>query len=160
MIVYHGSISEVRAPLVNLGRQNLDFGQGFYVTDLKEQAVRWATRMSRRKLSPAILNIYDLDIESAKSRYRYLRFEAYNKNWLDFIVASRKGRMPWKFYDIVEGGVANDNVIDTVEDYMRGRMSAEAALAELSKHQPNNQICLLNQEVINEYLVFSESSKI
>ncbi len=160
MIVYHGSISEVRAPLVNLGRQNLDFGQGFYVTDLKEQAVRWATRMSRRKLSPAILNIYDLDIESAKSRYRYLRFEAYNKNWLDFIVASRKGRMPWKSYDIVEGGVANDNVIDTVEDYMRGRMSAEAALAELSKHQPNNQICLLNQEVINEYLVFSESSKI
>lgn len=160
MIVYHGSISEVRTPLVSLGRKNLDFGQGFYVTDHKKQAISWANRMSRRKLAPAILNIYDLDFESAKLKFRYLRFEAYNKSWLDFIVASRMGRKPWKFYDIVEGGVANDNVIDTVEDYIRGRMSAEAALAELSKHQPNNQICLLSQEAINTHLVFLESSKL
>lgn len=27
-------------------------------------------------------------------------------------------------------------------------------LEELSKHQPNNQICLLSQQVIDEYLIF------
>ena len=34
--VYHGSVVEVRKPLVALGRSNLDFGKGFYLTDLEE----------------------------------------------------------------------------------------------------------------------------
>ena len=62
-------------------------------------------------------------------------------------------------YDVIEGGVANDRVIDTVEDYMRGRMSAERALEERSKHQPNNQICVLHQEVIDKHLHFIQSIK-
>ena len=155
--VYHGSIVEVRSPLVLLGRPNLDFGQGFYVTDILLQAERWARRMGTRRLSPLIINIYELDIDAVKEGFRYLQFGAYDKPWLDFIVGNRKGRMLWKNYDIVEGGVANDNVIDTVEDYMRGRMSAEAALVELSKHRPNNQMCILNQEIIDRHLHFVKS---
>lgn len=156
--VYHGSAIEVSKPLVALSRPNLDFGQGFYVTDLLQQAVRWAERVATRRLTKPVLNIYEFDMDAAKKEYRYLKFEAYNKAWLDFIVANRKGKMLWKNYDVVEGGVANDNVIDTVEDYMRGRMSAEAALVELSKHQPNNQFCILNQEIIDRCLRFVEST--
>ncbi len=160
MKVFHGSILQVDKPLVALSRPNLDFGQGFYLTDIKKQAVRWANRMAVRKMAKPILNVYDFDIESVKEGYCYLQFEAYNKAWLDFIVGNRKGKMLWKSYDVVEGGVANDNVIDTVEDYIRGRMSAEAALVELSKHQPNNQICILKQEIIDKYLFFSQSIEI
>ncbi len=158
--VYHGSIVEVVCPLVALGRPNLDFGQGFYITDIKQQAERWARRMAIRKLTMPVLNVYQLDIKASQSNYRYLRFDAYDKAWLDFIVGNRKGRGLWKDYEMVEGGVANDNVIDTVEDYMRGRMSAEAALVELSKHQPNNQICILNQEIIDKHLHFVKSVNI
>ena len=39
MKVYHGSTIIVREPLANVGRRNLDFGEGFYVTDLREQAI-------------------------------------------------------------------------------------------------------------------------
>jgi hypothetical protein len=156
--VFHGSIIEVSGPLVALGRPNLDFGQGFYVTDLREQAERWATRIATRKMGKPVLNFYEFDLDAAK-QYRYLKFDSYDKAWLDFIVANRKGKMLWKDYDVVEGGVANDNVIDTVEDYIRGRMSAEAALVELSKHRPNNQFCILNQEIIDLHLLFVESIK-
>lgn len=156
--VYHGSVVEVDKPLVKLGRKNLDFGQGFYVTDLRDQAVRWATRMATRRFSSPVLNTYTFDRESVRENYRYLRFDAYDKDWLDFIVASRKGQQQWMAYDVIEGGVANDNVIDTVEDYIHGRMSAGAALTELAKHQPNNQICILNQEVIDRYLHFIKST--
>jgi len=157
--VYHGSIIEVSQPLVALGRPNLDFGQGFYVTDLREQAERWAIRIATRRMEKPMLNIYEFDVDMARRGYRYLKFDAYDKAWLDFIVANRMGKMEWKDYDVVEGGVANDNVIDTVEDYMRGRMSAEAALVELSKHRPNNQYCILNQEIIDLHLLFVESIK-
>ena len=44
--VYHGATCAVPQPLCNAGRPNLDFGQGFYVTDLREQAVGWAQRQS------------------------------------------------------------------------------------------------------------------
>lgn len=157
MIVYHGSIMEVAAPLASLGRRNLDFGRGFYVTDIREQAERWAKRMGVRRLASPVVSVYDFDMEKARANCRYMRFGAYDRAWLDFIVASRKGRTEWQAFDVIEGGVANDNVIDTVEDYMNGRMSAEAALVELSKHQPNNQICILSQAVIDQYLHFVES---
>ena len=42
MIVFHGSNMEVATPFVHLGRNNLDFGKGFYVTTLLKQATRWA----------------------------------------------------------------------------------------------------------------------
>jgi len=157
--VYQGSIIEVENPLVALGRPNLDFGQGFYVTNLREQAERWATRIATRRMEKPMLNVYDFNVDAAKQNYRYLEFDSYDKAWLNFIVANRMGKMEWKDYDVVEGGVANDNVIDTVEDYIRGRMSAEAALVELSKHRPNNQFCILNQEIIDLHLHFVESIK-
>lgn len=158
--VFHGSVVDIVKPLISLGRPNLDFGQGFYLTDLEDQAKRWAVRIGTRKMANPVINIYQLDIETIRQNYHYLKFDAYDKNWLDFIVANRKGKMLWKDFDIIEGGVANDNVIDTVEDYLRGRMSAEAALSELSKHQPNNQICILNQEIIDLYLLFVKSIKL
>ena len=148
---------EVKEPLATLGRRNLDFGQGFYVTDMRWQAERWAKRKGARTLKAPVVSVYDFDVDGARAAFRTLKFDAYDKRWLDFIAASRKGHEPWKGYDMIEGGVANDNVIDTVEDYLNGRMSAEAALGELARHQPNNQICLLRQEVIDRYLFFLES---
>jgi len=38
-----------------------------------------------------------------------------------------------------------------------GLISEEKALEELSKHQPNNQICILKQGVVDKYLKFLKS---
>lgn len=35
--LYHGSYIAVSLPLVGLGRKKVDFGQGFYLTNLHEQ---------------------------------------------------------------------------------------------------------------------------
>ena len=149
--VYHGSALEVSKPLVALGRPNLDFGQGFYVTDLREQAERWATRIATRRMAKPVLSFYEFDLETAK-QYRYLKFDFYDKAWLDFIVANRKGKMEWKDYDVIEGGVANDNVIDTVEDYEKGIITAEQALGQLRYKHVNHQLCILSQQIIDKCL--------
>lgn len=154
MIVYHGSISRIEKPLASVGRDNLDFGKGFYVTDIRPQAINWAKRMAERKQKAPILNTYELDLDEIKTSYRHLRFEAYDSDWLNFIVSCRTGSTVWQGYDIIEGGVANDRVVDTIEAYMAGLMPIDFALGELSKHQPNNQICITSQNVINNCLVF------
>lgn len=51
----------------------------------------------------------------------------------------------------------DDNVIDTVEDYEKGIITAEQALGLLRYKEVNHQICILNQKVIDRYLVFVES---
>ena len=48
-------------------------------------------------------------------------------------------------------------VIDTVEDYEKGIITAEQALGQLSYKKMNHQICIINQEVINKYLTFVKS---
>ena len=159
--VYHGALQRIEYPLVGVGRENLDFGRGFYVTDIREQAVRWARIKGRYMLDGVpCVNVYDLDYEGAVASCRYLRFARYDASWLRFIVHCRMGQGVWQDYDIVEGGVANDRVIDTVENYISGMVSEEFALAELSRHQPNNQICILNQTIADKYLHFVSSEEI
>lgn len=43
---------------------------------------------------------------------------------------------------------------------MTGFYDAESALQQLIFHKPNNQICLLNQTLINKYLVYNGTEKI
>ena len=155
--VYHGGITTVEKPLVKMGRKNLDFGQGFYVTRRLEQAQSWAARTSRQHMEPPVISEYALDIDSISGNTRYLNFEHYDSNWLHFIVACRQGFDPSKEYDCVEGGVANDRVIDTVEGYINGTIDEEHALRELSRHLPNNQICILAQQVADQHLTFQKT---
>ena len=156
MILYHGATMRVEHPLCDFGRAELEFGKGFYLTDLQEQAEEWAARQADSRKEPGVLNVYEFDKETAIKEFRYLLFQAYDRDWLHFIVNSRNGQKPWADYDIIEGGIANDRVVDTVNLYSLGLMDEETALSRLSDHQPNNQICILNQEVIEKYLFFKE----
>ena len=97
------------------------------------------------------------DTLAAEEGVRFKRFDSYDIEWLDYVVACRGGKDASLEYDVVEGGVANDNVIDTVEDYEKGIITAEQALGLLRYKEVNHQICILNQKVVDRYLVFVES---
>jgi len=160
MRVFHGSTVVIEQPLVAAGRKRLDFGQGFYVTDIRQQAETWAERMQRIREEAGVVNVYELDYEKVKENYRYHKFEYYDNAWLQFIIANRIGKKDVENYDVIEGGVANDRVIDTVEAYMANMMTLETALGELSKHKPNNQLCIAKQIIIDTCMVFVESYNI
>ena len=154
VVVYHGGTEPIATPICKFGRPNLDFGQGFYVTNLREQAVTWANNMARNRQQAAMLNRYLMNREAILQNMRCKVFEAYDAEWLEFIVGNRGGQNPAEDYDYIEGGVANDRVVDTVNLYTVGLMDLNTALRELSKHQPNNQMCILNQEIISKYFVY------
>ena len=160
IIVYHGSTEMVEHPDSKFGRRNLDFGQGFYVTNLRKQAADWTTQTADRKQLSPILNKYRLKRDAIIAEARCKIFKAYDKEWLDFIVASRQGQQVADNYDYIEGGVANDRVIDTINLYMAGLMDESTALSRLSEHKPNNQMCMLSQEIIDKYLIFDGAEKL
>ena len=159
--VYHGSNLVVKAPLVGIGRKNLDFGNGFYVTALSSQAEEWAANRARYyMLRGGTVSQYEFDFDAAVAAFRYHKFEAYDRDWLHFIVDNRQGGDLWRQWDIIEGGVANNRVIDTVENYIADLIDEETALGLLSQHRPNHQICIVKQEVVDKYLYFTDSYQV
>ena len=138
MKVYHGGADAVPSPDLLHSRKAVDFGPGFYVTPLRDQAVRWAEKR-KRALGRATLSVYDFD-EIAAARLKTLRFDSYTELWLDFIVACR-ARRDISDWDIVIGGVANDRVFDTLEAYFDGFATKEKTIGRLRMETPNLQIC-------------------
>ena len=150
MIVFHTSNTIVVHPDIRFSRAALDFGKGFYVTALREQAVNYAEKF-HFKSQPAILNIYELNENWRQGNV--LRFDSYDEAWLDFVIANRR-QQPVNIYDAVEGGVANDKVFRTLELYFSGDIPKETALKRLQYEKPNHQICLLNQDFIDLNLTY------
>ena len=163
MTVYHGSYAPVSAPLVSKGRAKVDFGQGFYLTKIKKQAESWARTIASRKgrSARAYLSEFTFDLDAvANVGFRVKVFPAYDLEWLEYVVDCRRGGTLQLQYDVVEGGVANDNVIDTVEDYEKGVITAEQALGQLRHKEVNHQLCVRNQDVIFEHLTFIASTEL
>ena len=169
--VYHGSFMEIRKPDISFSRQTLDFGKGFYVTPLREQAVRWALRWQRRGKT-AIVSTYSFDDSSgALAGLRVKDFPEYDSSWLHFIMAkydsswlrfimeNRSGQAS-ESYDIIRGGVANDKVFNTLELFFDGLISEEEALGRLKFEKPNHQICICRQDLMDRLLVFQSSEEV
>ena len=76
----------VAAPDVSHSREKIDFGRGFYVTPVYEQAVKWAERFKDAG-DKAYLSVYDLD-ESVLAGLKVLDFPDHSGEWLDFLANS------------------------------------------------------------------------
>lgn len=79
MILYHASTMIIEHPDILHSRESLDFGKGFYLTVLKEQAIKYAERFLRRG-KKAYINVYELDGDL--SGYKTKEFNGYDEEWL------------------------------------------------------------------------------
>lgn len=157
MKVYHASKFIIESPDIYHSRDLLDFGKGFYLTSLVEQAKNYAQRFLFQG-DKAYLNHYNLD-ENLDNKFNIKEFGDYNEEWLDFVTLCRLGKLSSK-YDMITGGIADDKVFNTVDLYFSGNISKEEALKRLKFIHPNHQICILNQELINKHLHFLKSDEI
>ena len=157
MILYHASTVVIDTPDVSHSRDKLDFGRGFYLTSIHEQAIRYAERFTRRG-KDAYINVYELD--EVTDGFIVKTFPAYNEEWLDYVTICRRGQQPVEKYDAIEGGVANDRVFNTVDLYFAGIISKQEALGRLKYEKPNHQMCILNDKLLDKHLHFLKAEKI
>ena len=150
MLIYHASDLIVNCPDTVHSRQNLDFGKGFYATELREQAERYAQRFVLKKRQ-GIINVYDYN---PADDLNVLSFDGYNEEWLDFVAACRMGKDLYLKYDVVCGGVANDRIFNTLDLYFSNQMTKEEALKRLIFEKPNQQYCFVSQAAIDKCVRF------
>ena len=156
MKVYHASSVTVECPDPEHSRSFLDFGPGFYVTTLEQQAIEYGQRFLRRGRE-AWLNVYELS--DNLDGWQVLSFDAYDEAWLDFVSECRAGRTQGD-WDIVSGGIANDKVFRTLDLYFSGDIGKQDALRRLVYEKPNYQLCFRTQQAIDQCLTYVDSRKL
>lgn len=154
MILYHGSNVIVENPKIIKTELGRDFGFGFYTTDIKEQAIRWAKRKAKLHNSVnGYISIFEIDDNILKG-LNCKSFPEPSLEWLEMVCNCRSNTEYTHGFDIVTGKIANDNVGETVTYVLRGIMRKEDAVERLKFEQINNQISF-NTEKALQYLKFT-----
>lgn len=136
--LYHGSEQIIESPTFGLGKQNNDFGLGFYCTESEELAKEWAVS----SLHNGFVNRYSLDTE-------YLKILNLNNpdytilNWIAVLVAHRlfsikspaaqraKRYLIDNFgvnvnaYDLIIGYRADDSYFDFAASFLNNGISVQ-----------------------------------
>ncbi|MCM1102696.1 MAG: DUF3990 domain-containing protein [Clostridium sp.] len=100
MIVYHGSNVIVDSPDIEHSFRSLDFGKGFYVTTVKEQAERWARRKTDIcGTEKAIVTVYDMAENCNELSCKC--FEKDLAEWIDFVCRCHDGEKDYLKYDLI-----------------------------------------------------------
>ena len=148
-IIYHGSNVEVSKPRILQNGFYKDFGYGFYCTNMKRQAKRWA--MTRR--GKTVVNYYKY---ISDKNQKILSFPEMSDEWLDFVVSCRRGIE--HDYDIVIGAMADDQIYNFISDYMDGVITREQFWVLAKFKYPTHQIAFCSEEALKclEYRGFEE----
>lgn len=142
MEIYHGSSIAVDSPIILKKGFTKDFGYGFYCTEFKKQAERWAIRKGKGKGS---VSIYEFNAEAIfKENLSILKFSSPCEDWLGFIKKCRSGE-PHN-YDIVEGPMADDVVANFITAYISGEITKEQFWALAKFRYPTHQLCFCSDK--------------
>ena len=159
MNVFHGTNIVIERPKIINRFKTLDFGEGFYTTENENQARDFAVKVCQRR-SPTlcpIVNCYEFNEEL--SNFSFLKFDAPDEKWLNFVVERRKGVELRENYDLIIGPVANDDVFGTIILYEAGQLDKESVIEKFKVKNLFNQIVFCN-ELILRSLIFIKSYKV
>ena len=146
----------------NVGNM-LDFGAGFYLTDTRERAENYISRVpvitadgkveKRKEWSVVEFNLNPFELlfaEGIPSRYKYLNFPKHNEVFARFAFDNRLNNVDNEKphgIDII-WGVMSDNFPDQiVYQYKDGELSYEEAIGKLQKPNSMKQLYIGNQEI-------------
>ena len=152
MIVYHGSSETVRHPDTLHSYRALDFGKGFYVTTVREQAERWARRKADLLGGMPVISQYFMNEDT--SQFRVKTFPDDLMEWIEFVCDCRDERPIYLEYDLIIGKVANDKVFRVVDMYYSGIWDKERTLREIRAYPNYDQIAFITQSAIDALLKY------
>lgn len=134
MRLYHGTNIEFTKIDFNQCRPNKDFGRGFYLTDIKQQALDKAIRRTKfSECGSPIVQEYEFDESLLTSKELKVKiFEGVSNEWAQFILSNRKAKgKKVHNYDIVIGPVADDSVVYQINIYMLQIITIEELVKRL-----------------------------
>lgn len=141
MKLYHGT--NVDFDVIDLTKSNKykDFGQGFYLTDIRSQAEELAAKKSRLFGGYPVIQEYEFDESLLSSaELKVLKFDKPSTEWAEFIFKNRNRDYNFTHdYDTVIGPIANDGVAYLLGRYEEGTLTIEELSDKLDYKKLNSQ---------------------
>lgn len=142
MILYHGTNIDFDKIDFSKTKKYKDFGQGFYLTDIKSQAEEMAEKRSLMFGGTTVVQEYEFDETIlSSSDINVLKFDSVCAEWAEFIYKNRSRTNPPFIhnYDIVIGPIADDGVAYLLGRYEEGSFTIEELAEELKFKRLNSQ---------------------
>ena len=147
MILFHGSNEEVSQINLEKCTKYKDFGQGFYMTSIEQQACEWAKKVARRfKSGKPTLNIYEFNDNC--DDLNLIKFSEPDAKWAAFVINNRNQNFlnysdilsnHDNKYDLVHGLVANDDISAILDTFLMGVLPMSEMSKALVYKQLNDQ---------------------
>ena len=135
MILYHGSNVNIEVPNLSKSKPYKDFGQGFYLSADKNQALRMAEQKTLQLLiGEPIVSEFEFDETLLQGNELKVKiFEDYSVEWANFILQNRDihNQHPIHDYDIVYGPIVDDGVTFQLRRFQAGTITIEELVKEL-----------------------------
>lgn len=153
MILYHGTYTDIDTIDLDKCMPYKDFGKGFYLTDIEQQAIDMATRKSRLVpgTTPVVLK-YEFDEAHLTDGFlQVISFERPTEEWARFIIANRYNpeNKVIHAYDIVIGPIADDGVALQIGLFRDGLIDLAALAKALEYKKLNKQYYFGTTEAIH-----------
>lgn len=158
MILYHGSNTEIEYIDLTKCRPFKDFGKGFYLTDIKEQAERMAVRTAKRYGGFPKVVLFNLSEEITQDEsVKIKRFENPSQEWAHFVMNNRNRSFEDitnpltnydNKYDVVVGAVANDDLAVTFNLFSQGYIDIDNMVKRLKFKELTNQYSFHTENAI------------
>lgn len=133
MKLYHGSNIEIKQPDLSRSKPFKDFGQGFYLSPVYEQALERAKQITEllQVGSPCVSTFEWKEVQSSGLCMKV--FNGYSAEWAEFVLLNRDRHQihPVHGYDVVIGPIADDSVTYQLRRYSEGDISMERLIKEL-----------------------------
>ena len=141
MILYHGTNMDFGVIDLSKSSPFKDFGRGFYLTDIRQQAVEMAEKKTSLFKGTPVVQAYEFDENWLTSpELNVLMFQSVNREWAEFIFKNRSRREGFHHdFDIVYGPVANDGVAYLLGRFEEGTLTIGELAKELKYRKLNNQ---------------------
>ena len=133
MILYHGTNVDFESINLEKSHKYKDFGQGFYLTDIRSQAEQLAALLKEQT---------ELNTEEflQNGELKVLKFDNPCKEWAEFIFKNRNRDLNFSHdYDVVIGPIANDGVAYLLGRYEEGTLTIDDLSRELTYKELNSQ---------------------
>ena len=130
-VLYHGTNVSFEMPDVDAGREGMDFGKGFYLTPSLDTARKQADRVVAYSGGCPVVLAFEFDEDAARRDGVVREYPLLDRTWVHFVMANRLGDESAadhnldRRYPIVHGHVADDRLMQILDDYENGDLTIE-----------------------------------
>ena len=158
MILYHGSNVEIERIDLERCKPYKDFGRGFYLTTLENQAFDMAKRTTAlHDCGQPVVTVFELQDDWRETGINFRAFTEPTEEWAMFVMNNRSRSYSDPSspecnvdnkYDVVYGPVANDRIAASFQLYQDEMISVDELVERLKYRKLNDQYSFHSEQAV------------